>query len=97
MANTPKPRGDPPEKVLIEIEKILKEKSPHDFLNICDGIEAPLALCGRVMNVKIWEEPLWNLIQGESFIRVGSFVRLRNIKCKKEDFGICKYRFGTSP
>jgi len=89
MANMPQPRGDPPEKVLIEIAKIIKEKSPHDFPDICDGMEAPLALCGRVMNVKIWEEPLWNLIEGENFIHVGSFVRLRNIKCKKEDFGIC--------
>ena len=42
-------------------------------------IQAPITLCGRVINAIIWEEQLWNLIQREHIINIGSFVRLRNV------------------
>ena len=72
--------ADPPEQVLIRIEKILKAISSLEQPDTtCSGVNAPLALCGRVINAIIWEEDLWNLIQRDGIINIGSFVRLRNI------------------
>ncbi|KAL7432027.1 hypothetical protein ACHAXM_002879 [Skeletonema potamos] len=72
--------SDPPEQVLIRIEKILMAISSAEQPDkTCAGVNAPLALCGRVINAIIWEEDLWNLIQRDSIISIGSFVRLRNI------------------
>lgn len=70
---------DPPEKVLVEIEKTLKILSQKGDENQCHDIIAPVSLTGRVINAKIWEEELWQLIQKEKIVEVGSFIRLRNI------------------
>ena len=40
-------------------------------------LDPPKCLCGRVTNVAIWEEPHWDLIR--EVLRVGSFIRLRNV------------------
>jgi len=81
------PRDDPPEQVLVTIEKILRDISASGPTNAVgrDGsiTEAPIALCGRVINAIIWEENLWNLIHLENMINVGSFVRLRNVNNTK--------------
>ena len=70
------PQDDPPEQVLVTIEKILRDISASGPPNAVgyDGsiIEAPIALCCRVINAIIWEENLWNLIR-ENMINVGSF------------------------
>ena len=72
--------ADPPEQVLVRIDKILKTISSAEQPDTtCAGVNAPLALCGRVINAIIWEEDLWNLIQRDGIINIGSFVRLRNI------------------
>jgi len=72
--------ADPPEQVLIRIEKILNAISSAEHPDTtCVGVNAPLALCGRVINAIIWEEDLWNLIQRVGIINIGSFIRLRNI------------------
>eukprot|EP00986_Skeletonema_menzelii_P006250 scaffold2358_cov222-Skeletonema_menzelii.AAC.4 len=71
---------DPPEQVLVRLEKILKGISSAEQPDTtCAGVNAPLALCGRVINAIIWEEDLWNLIQRDGIISIGSFIRLRNI------------------
>ena len=72
--------ADPPQQVLVRIEKILKAiASLEQPDTTCSGVSAPLALCGRVINAIIWEEDMWNLIQRDGIINIGSFVRLRNI------------------
>mmetsp|Transcript_29561 Transcript_29561/g.61661 ORF Transcript_29561/g.61661 Transcript_29561/m.61661 type:complete len:883 (+) Transcript_29561:438-3086(+) len=81
------PQDDPPEQVLTTIEKIVRDISASGPPNAAglDGnvIQAPIALCGRVINAIIWEENLWNLIHRESMIDMGSFVRLRNVNNTK--------------
>lgn len=57
-------------------------------------LEPPKSLCGRVVNAAIWEEHHWQFVsrslskitcseevvcEGEHVVRVGSYVRLRNI------------------
>lgn len=76
---------DPPEQVLVEIEKIMA------FMSSTSGIaiEAPIALCGRVINAVIWEEELWTLIHKENIVHVGSFIRLRNVSNSKIPTEIC--------
>ena len=71
--------ADPPEQVLVKIEKILKAFSSAEVPDsTCAGVNAPIALCGRVINAIIWEEDLWDLIE-KGIVKVGSFIRLRNI------------------
>lgn len=62
-------------------------------------IEVPGALCGRVVNVVIWEQNSWDFIysgrmgknepleKNSSKINAGSWVRLRNIVCEHSPFG----------
>jgi hypothetical protein len=80
---------DPPEQVLVEIEKILACTS----LTSGHAIEAPISLCGRVINAVIWEEELWTLIDKEKIVHVGSFIRLRNISNSKLPTEICNCEF----
>lgn len=63
---------------MAQIEKIISG-TPNEELTI----QAPLALCGRVINAMIWEENLWTLIHRENIIHIGSFIRLRNINNAK--------------
>jgi hypothetical protein len=86
---------DPPEKILVEIEKILNALAANgDSNTICSGIAAPVSLTGRVINATIWEEELWRLIQKEKIVDVGAFVRLRNINNARLPSGInCEYSF----
>jgi len=40
----------------------------------------PKSLCGRVINVAIWEKPQWDLItSSHDSISIGKFIRLRNV------------------
>ncbi|KAL7517396.1 hypothetical protein ACHAWX_002321, partial [Stephanocyclus meneghinianus] len=80
---------DPPEKVLVEIEKMLNALASNGASNtISSGIAAPVSLTGRVINATIWEEELWQLIQKEKIVDVGAFVRLRNINNARLPSGI---------
>ena len=76
---------DPPEQVLVEIEKILADMSSSSG----HAVEAPISLCGRVINAVIWEEELWTLICKEQIVHIGSFIRLRNVNNSKLPNGIC--------
>ena len=74
---------DPPELVLVEIDKVLRSLS--------STIVSPISLTGRVINATIWEEELWQLIDKDGIIKVGSFIRLRNTNNSKLSSGIqCK-------
>jgi hypothetical protein len=42
------------------------------------SLQPPITLCGRVVNVVVWEKQHWDLIQ-EQIVKVGSFVRFRNV------------------
>ena len=75
---------DPPEQVLLEIERVI-----GNFFNSGSCINAPFTLCGRVVNAIVWEEDLWNLISKESILRIGTFVRLRNVNNTKMQTGMC--------
>ena len=79
-SSVPNQPSDPPEELLLEIEKIVGDISSSSSTEPGHPlIQAPITLCGRVINAIIWEEQLWNLIQREHIIHIGSFVRLRNI------------------
>ena len=44
-------------------------------------ISAPKSLCGRVVNIVIWESSHWELIQeAKHLFAVGKFIRVRNVK-----------------
>lgn len=75
---------DPPEEVLLEIERVI-----GNFFQSGSYIETPLTLCGRVVNAIVWEEDLWNLISRENIVRIGTFVRLRNVNNAKMQTGMC--------
>jgi hypothetical protein len=75
---------DPPEQLLLEIETIIENMSKSGSILV-----APLTLCGRVINAIIWEEELWNLIHRERILRIGTFIRLRNVNNARMSVGIC--------
>lgn len=44
-------------------------------------IDPPKRLCGRVVNIVIWEESHWELVQkAKECFGEGKFVRVKNIK-----------------
>jgi len=69
----------------VEIEKILADMSSSSG----HSIEAPISLCGRVINAVIWEEELWNLLCKGQIVHTGSFIRLRNVSDSKLPNGMC--------
>lgn len=88
--------GDPPSSVLTAISKIvptLRKGVGSDGES--EGFEPPKCLCGRVVNVAIWEAEQWERIRSnESGIRVGKFVRLKNVndgRLGAENPKRCKY------
>ena len=93
--------GDPPSSVLTAISKIVptltKGVGGDDER---EGFEPPKCLCGRVVNVAIWEAEQWERIRSnESGIRVGKFVRLKNVndgRLGSENPKRCKYYYWIS-
>ena len=73
--------GDPPSSVLTAISKIVPTLTKGvGGDGESEGFEPPKCLCGRVVNVAIWEAEQWERIRSnESGIRVGKFVRLKNV------------------
>ena len=67
--------GDPPAAALVEIAHVVKKLQ---FIRQNPEFTPPKALTGRVVNVAIWEESHWDLVQ--EACRVGSFIRLRNVR-----------------
>jgi len=67
-------------------------KIPRNSDNTPIDIHPPKVLCGRVINIVIWEAAHWDLIKkpGSRF-NVGKFIRLRNTVAKPTGVGgACK-------
>ena len=71
--------GDPPNKVLVRLAEI-SEKVQYHRPNK-RPLSAPISVTGRVVNVAIWGDSHWELVQ--EVCRVGTFVRLRNVQENK--------------
>lgn len=70
--------GDPPSEALEAIAKTVEAiKSKGDGADEASSLEPPTCLCGRVMNIAVWEEAHWALVR--EILKVGSFIRLRNV------------------
>jgi hypothetical protein len=84
--------GDPPCEALQSIASVIESMKSADVDNRNDTalLEPPKCLCGRVANVAIWEEPHWDLVR--EVLRVGSFIRLRNVHDGRMYDGLlCKF------
>lgn len=70
--------GDPPQEALISLHRTIQElnQSPH-CSDATDRLGDVVSVCGQVINVAVWEEPLWRFCQ--QHLAVGRFVRLRNV------------------
>ena len=71
--------GDPPVKAVVKIAnlaKTLQSSRPDD-----KPLLTPYALTGRVVNVAVWEQSQWELVQ--EVVEIGTFIRLRNVKYEK--------------
>lgn len=95
-------KGDPPSEALQAIANIIEYIKSSDDGDDVSSLEPPRCLCGRVVNVAVWEEPYWNLVI--ETLQVGTFIRLRNVhenrlwnglKCKFEDLSAFVWN-GTS-
>jgi len=68
--------GDPPEQALEKIASVINKlhtRSPDTL----STLQPPKALTGRVVNVAVWENGIWDFVTQST--AVGSFVRLRNV------------------
>jgi len=81
---TPFQQEDPPTAAVKSVASIVKELNNA----LPDAsILTPMSLLGRVINVAIWEWPMWSFIMGEGMddtfnpkpIRIGQLVRMRNV------------------
>lgn len=71
--------ADPPDEALVrlaDLVKKLRRLQPNKPL-----LQEPHAVTGRVVNVAIWESEFWDIV--EERIRIGAFIRMRNIQESK--------------
>lgn len=81
--------GDPPSEALQAIANAVERIKAADDSS---ALEPPKSLCGRVMNVAVWEEPDLQLIK--ETLGVGTFIRLRNVHESRLLTGLrCKFKF----
>jgi hypothetical protein len=73
--------GDPPSSSLVRISSIIKLLE-NEGVYKTTAYDPPKSLCGRVANAVIWESSHWTLVT--SVIRIGDFIRLRNIRDNKD-------------
>lgn len=79
--------GDPPSEALQAIANAVETIKAVDNAST---LEPPKSLCGRVMNVAVWEEPDLQFIKFA--LQVGSFIRLRNVhECRILSGLRCKF------
>eukprot|EP00977_Amphora_coffeiformis_P027630 scaffold34627_cov159-Amphora_coffeaeformis.AAC.7 len=73
--------GDPPGEALVRLADLVRKisKSQPDK----PALREPHTVTGRVVNVAIWDSTYWDSV--EEVIRIGTFVRLRNIQDSKLD------------
>jgi Telomeric single stranded DNA binding POT1/CDC13 len=77
LANLLRSSGDPPSVCLERLAQITRRIGAlkDEF-----KVPAPRSLTGRVVNVAIWEDAHWELVAERSAVKVGSFIRLRNVR-----------------
>jgi len=68
---------DPPHQALSSIADIIRMRSLDDIGT--EIFDPPKRLCGRVINIAIWEDSYWKLLENANCL-VGTFIRLRNIR-----------------
>jgi len=69
---------EPPSEALSSIANIIGRMTSS---NDAPTFDPPKMLCGKVINIAIWEDSYWNLItSAERFVKVGEFIRLRNVR-----------------
>ena len=66
-------RGEPTSAVIGRMAAFIREMEK----GADDPIEPPKSLCGKVINVAIWEDAHWELVK--KTLRPGKFVRIRNV------------------
>ena len=80
--------SDPPHRALEKLRDVIEGFKREEACFV--DMEAPRTLCGRVVNVLIWEESQWNYVKD---LKVGTFIRLRNLTEKYSDGWMrCKLR-----
>jgi hypothetical protein len=87
--------GDPPCEALLSIASVIESiKTADGDSGTGDDVaslEPPTCLCGRVVNVAVWEESHWDLVR--EVLQVGSFIRLRNVHESRMYNGFkCKFK-----
>jgi hypothetical protein len=68
--------GDPPPAAVSKVASIAQRLQTTNY-----SMKLPKALCGKVSNVVIWEDPHWALVTEHA--PVGTFLRLRNIDVRR--------------
>ena len=70
--------GDPPKEAMVSLHSTIQglNKSPYRTESAAELSEV-VALCGRVVNMAVWESTHWDFLQ--STVRVGNFLRLRSV------------------
>ena len=98
-------RDEPTEEAVISLSSIAKRMAAGkgDYRQVINGrkcpfqdIEAPKSLCGRVINIVVWESEHWTLVHREnSSFGIGRFFRLKNARldmdarCKSDHSLFC--------
>lgn len=68
--------GDPPDKALVRLAEVVEKVQ---YLRPSQPpLSAPIAVTGRVVNVAVWDDSHWELVN--EVVRVGTFIRLRNVQ-----------------
>ncbi len=93
-------REEPSEEVLLSLSEIVKNmKNRHYGFRTSNGdenlirdLDAPKCLCGKVINLVIWEAAHWDMIirGSRSNFKVGKFIRVRNAIAKVDGSVWCK-------
>ena len=71
------PQNEPSSEALSSVATIMENSMKSDN----ESIQPPHCLCGRVINIVVWESDHWDLIKrANDMFGIGKFVGLRNVK-----------------
>jgi hypothetical protein len=80
------PENEPSSRAVSSIAKVIEQMNEklvlpnNDFASEITHIDPPKSLCGRVLNLVIWETSHWEQIRSaREHFEVGKFLRLRNV------------------
>ena len=81
------------------VSQIVERHGDFKHIGTNDDLEAPQCLCGRVVNVVIWEAKQWSFINkagSSTYVQAGKFIRIQNAAVKSDD-ALCKYVVISTP